>query len=43
VGVGDPGGLAEFVSHVSMVALVYSSVAAWQATRTEVKQDENGD
>lgn len=32
----------KFVSHVSMVALAYASLSAWQACRTEVKQDENG-
>lgn len=30
-----------FVSHMSMAALVYASVSAWQGSRTEVKQDEN--
>jgi 4-hydroxybenzoate polyprenyltransferase len=28
-----------FVSHVSMVALVLAEVSAWQAARTEQKQD----
>lgn len=32
-----------FVSHVSMVALVLAEVSAWQASRTEQKEDENGD
>lgn len=30
----------KFVSHVSMVALVLAEVAAWQASRTEQKEDE---
>lgn len=29
-----------FVSHVSMLALVYAALSAWQSGRTEVKQDE---
>ena len=29
-----------FVSHVSMVALVLAEISAWQAARTESKQDE---
>lgn len=32
-----------FVSHVSMVALVLAEFSAWQASRTEQKEDENGD
>lgn len=32
-----------FISHVSMVALVYAALSAWQSGRTEVKVDENGD
>lgn len=31
-----------FVSLLSLVALALASAAAWQATRTEVKQDEQG-
>jgi hypothetical protein len=30
-----------FVSHVSMVALVLAEVSAWQAARTEQKQDKH--
>lgn len=30
-----------FVSHMSMLALVYTAVSAWQSGRTEVKQDES--
>lgn len=29
-----------FVSHMSMVALVLASASAWQAARTEEKEDE---
>lgn len=29
-----------FVAHVSMVALVLGSLSAWQAARTEQKQDD---
>lgn len=29
-----------FVSHVSMVALVLAEISAWQAARTEEKEDE---
>lgn len=29
-----------FVSHMSMAALVYAAVSAWQAARTEQKEDE---
>ena len=29
-----------FVSHLSIIALILASAAAWQATRTEVKEDE---
>ena len=32
-----------FVSHLSIIALVLSSGAAWQASRTEVKEDEKND
>lgn len=32
-----------FVSHVSMVALVLAEISAWQAARTEQKQDEQLD
>lgn len=32
----------KFVSHVSMLALVYAGVSAWQSGRAEVKIDENG-
>lgn len=31
-----------FVSHVSMLALVLAEFSAWQASRTEQKQDQNG-
>lgn len=31
-----------FVSHMSMIALVLAEIAAWQASRTEQKEDENG-
>lgn len=31
-----------FVSHVSMLALVLAEFSAWQASRTEQKEDENG-
>lgn len=30
----------QFVSHISMIALILGSWSAWQATRVEVKQDE---
>lgn len=30
----------EFVSHISMAALVLGSWSSWQAARVEVKQDE---
>lgn len=45
-GVAIPTGWIDsvrFVSHMSMLALVYTGVCAWQAGRTEVKVDENGD
>lgn len=29
-----------FVSHMSMIALVYSGISAWQAARTEQKEDD---
>ena len=29
-----------FVSHMSMIALVYAAASAWQAARTEEKEDE---
>lgn len=29
-----------FVSHMSMVALVLAEIAAWQAARTEEKEDK---
>ena len=29
-----------FVSHMSMIALVYAAVSAWQAARVERKEDE---
>lgn len=32
-----------FVSHVSMLALVLAEFSAWQASRTEQKEDEDGD
>lgn len=32
-----------FVSHLSLAALVLASAAAWQATRTEVKEDDKND
>ena len=32
-----------FVSHVSMVALVLAEIGAWQASRTEAKQDKQID
>lgn len=32
-----------FVSHMSMWALVYTAVSAWQGSRTEVKQEVNAD
>lgn len=32
-----------FVSHVSMVALVLSEIAAWQASRVEQKEDKRED
>lgn len=31
----------EFVSHVSMAALVLAEFSAWQASRTEQKEDES--
>lgn len=30
-----------FVSHVSMLALVLAEFSAWQASRTEQKEEEN--
>ena len=30
-----------FVSHVSMIALVLAEFSAWQASRTEQKEDED--
>lgn len=32
-----------FVSHVSMLALVLAEFSAWQASRTEQKEDQNGE
>jgi hypothetical protein len=32
----------EFISHMSMTALVYAAASAWQAARAEKKVDENG-
>lgn len=32
-----------FVSHMSMVALVLGSASAWQAARTEEKEDNRND
>jgi hypothetical protein len=32
-----------FVSHVSMVALVLAELSAWQAARTEDKEDQKQD
>lgn len=33
-----------FVSHISMIALVLAELSAWQAARTERKEDQrNGD
>lgn len=30
-----------FVSHISMIALAYAALSAWQAGRAEVKVDED--
>lgn len=32
--------LVEFVSHISMLALVYAAISSWQSARVEQKQDD---